>query len=55
MDSKKAINEYKKLLNDNSKYTLTGQIKTGLVIECCDKIRPLNEISYSFPVYLLGI
>lgn len=31
------------------------QIKTGLVIECCDKIRPLNEISYSFPVYLLGI
>ena len=31
------------------------QIKTGLVIDCCDKIRPLNEISYSFPVYLLGI
>ena len=26
MDSKKAINEYKKLLNDNSKYTLTGQM-----------------------------
>ena len=31
------------------------EIKTGLVIDCCDKIRPLNENSYSFPVYLLGI
>ena len=26
MDSKKAINEYKKLLDNNSKYTLTGQM-----------------------------
>ncbi len=30
------------------------EIKTGLVIDCCEKIRPLNEISYSFPVHLLG-
>ena len=42
-----------KNFNVLQKYKL--QIKTGLVIECCDKIRPLNEISYSFPVYLLGI
>ena len=26
MDSKKAINEYKKLLDDNTKYSLTGQM-----------------------------
>lgn len=31
------------------------EIKTGLVIDCCEKIRPLNEISYTFPVHLLGI
>ena len=30
-------------------------IKTGLVIDCCEKIRALNEISYCFPVHLLGI
>lgn len=28
-------------------------IQTGLIIDTCDKIRPLNEHVYSFPVYLL--
>lgn len=31
------------------------EIKTGLVIDCCEKIRPLNENSYCFPVSFLGI
>lgn len=31
------------------------EIKTGLVIDCCEKIRPLNEISYILPVHLLGV
>ena len=30
------------------------EIKTGLIIDNCEKIRPVNEISYSYPVYLLG-
>lgn len=37
------LNKYKK------------KIETGLVIDCCEKIRPLNDISYCFPVHLLGI
>lgn len=28
-------------------------IQPGLIIDTCDKIRPLNEYVYSFPVYLL--
>ena len=30
------------------------KIGTGLVIDTCDKIRPISDISYSYPVYLLG-
>lgn len=30
-------------------------IKTGLVIDACDKMRPINEKAWSYPVYLLGI
>lgn len=36
-----------------SKYQM--EIKPGLVIDCTDKIRPINEMVYTFPVYLLGI
>ena len=36
-----ALNKYKK------------EIKTGLVIDCCEKIMPINEISCAFPVHLL--
>ena len=28
-------------------------IKPGLIIDTCEKIRPINEKAYSFPVYLL--
>lgn len=31
------------------------EIKTGLIIDSSDKIRPINDKAYSFPVYLLGI
>ena len=31
------------------------EIKTGLVIDCCEKIRPINESAYCFPVHLLGM
>ncbi len=31
------------------------EIKTGLVIDSCDKIRALNEHSFCFPVHLLGL
>ncbi|MBR4531743.1 ATP-binding protein [bacterium] len=31
------------------------EVNRGLVIDCCDKIRALNENSFCFPAYLLGI
>lgn len=30
-------------------------IKTGLVIDCCDRMRPLDESTWYYPVYLLGM
>lgn len=36
-----------------SKYGMN--IKPGLVIDNTDKIRPINDKAYSFPVYLLGM
>ena len=35
------------------KYQL--DIKTGLVIDCCERIRPIGKAAYSYPVYLLGL
>ena len=55
IEIKKGISPKNPTKNFNVLQKYKRQIKTGLVIECCDKIRPLNEISYSFPVYLLGI
>ena len=34
-----------------SKYKLN--IKPGLIIDSCEKIRPINEKAYTFPIYLL--
>ncbi len=28
---------------------------TGIVIDCCEKMRPISEEAWSFPVYLLGM
>lgn len=55
IEIKKGISPNNPTKNFNVLQKYKRQIKTGLVIDCCDKIRPLNEISYSFPVYLLGI
>lgn len=30
-------------------------IQKGLVIDCCDRIRPVNSDAYYFPAYLLGV
>jgi predicted AAA+ superfamily ATPase len=29
-------------------------IGMGLIVDTCEKIRPLNEDAYSYPVFLLG-
>ena len=30
-------------------------IQPGLVIDTCEKIRPINEMAWMYPVYLLGL
>ena len=45
-------NKPTKNFNVLSKYNM--EIKPGLVVDCCDKIRPINDKAYTFPVYLLG-
>ena len=47
-----APNKGTKNFNVLSKYH--NEIKPGLVVDCYDKIRPINEKAYTFPVYLLG-
>ena len=47
-----APNKPTKNFNVLSKYHM--EIKPGLVVDCCDKMRPINEKAYAFPVYLLG-
>ena len=41
-----------KNFNVLSKYGM--EIKPGLIIDTCDAIRPINDKTYSFPVFLLG-
>ena len=36
-----------------NKYNM--EIKPGLVIDTCDRIRPINEMAYSYPIHLLGM
>lgn len=54
IEIKKGENPSKPNKNFNvlRKYGL--EIKEGLVIDTCDKIRPINEMVYTYPVYLLG-
>ena len=47
-----APNKPTKNFNVLSKYHM--EIIPGLVVDCCDKMRPINEKAYAFPVYLLG-
>ena len=55
IEIKKGISPRNPTKNFNVLQKYKKEIKTGLVIDCCEKIRPLNDISYSFPVSLLGI
>ena len=54
IEIKKGIMPNKPTKNFNvlKKYGLN--IKPGLVINNCEKIRPINEAAYYYPVYLLG-
>ena len=53
IEIKKGITPKKASKNFNvlGKYNL--EIKNGLVIDCCDKIRPINPAAYYVPVHLL--
>lgn len=42
-----------KNFNILTKYNM--EIKPGIIIDTCDKIRPINDKAYYFPVYLLGL
>ena len=54
IEIKKSISPVKATKNFEvlSKYRL--DIQPGLVIDNCDKIRPINEKAYYYPVYMLG-
>ncbi len=55
IEIKKGISPRNPTKNFNILKKYKKEIKTGLVIDCCEKIHPLNDISYCFPVHLLGI
>ena len=55
IEVKKGISPNKPTKNFNVLSKYNQPIKPGLVIDNTDKIRPINENVYSFPVSLLGI
>ena len=55
IEVKKGIFPNKPTKNFNVLKKYNMEIKPGLVIDCTDKIRPINDNAYTFPVYLLGI
>ncbi len=55
IEIKKGILPNKPTKNFNVLKKYNMEIKPGLVIDCTDKIRPINDNAYTFPVYLLGI
>lgn len=55
IEIKKGILPNKPTKNFNVLKKYNMNIKPGLVIDCTDKIRPINDNAYTFPVYLLGI
>ena len=54
IEIKKGENPSKPNKNFNVLLKYGLEIKQGLVIDTCDKIRPINENVYTYPVYLLG-
>ncbi len=55
IEIKKGISPSKPNKNFNVLSKYGKEIKPGLVIDCTDKIRPINDKAYYFPVYLLGV
>ena len=55
IEVKKGIFPNKPTKNFNVLKKYNMEIKPGLVIDCTDKIRPINDYAYTFPIYLLGI
>ncbi len=53
IEIKKSVSPTKPTKNFSVLSKFNMEIKTGLVIDTCDKIRPINENAYSIPVYLL--
>ena len=54
IEIKKGENPSKPNKNFNVLLKYGLEIKQGLVIDACDKIRPINNNVYTYPVYLLG-
>lgn len=55
IEIKKGILPSKPTKNFNVLSKYNQKIEVGLVIDNSDKIRPINDKAYTFPVYLLGI
>ena len=55
IEVKKGVFPNKPTKNFNVLKKYNMEIKPGLVIDCTDKIRPINDNAYTFPIYLLGI
>lgn len=53
IEIKKGISPSKPTKNFNVLSKYGKKIEVGLVIDTCDKIRPINEQAYSIPVYLI--
>lgn len=55
IEIKKGITPKKPTRNFHALEKYQLPVKKGLVIDCCEKIRPVNEESYFYPVHLLGM
>lgn len=55
IEIKKGINPNSPTKNFSVLKKYNQPIKTGLVIETCEKMRPINENVWTYPVYLLGL
>lgn len=54
IEIKKGLNPGKPTRNFSVLEKYHMNIQKGLVIDSCDRIRPVNEYAYYYPVYLLG-
>ena len=55
IEIKKGINPNNPAKNFNVLRKYNQPIKQGLIIDVCDKMRPVNENVWNYPVYLLGM